>query len=87
MKEKGERLMSFEEFLQMISDITKIPIHSLHRDASFRDELDVDSMQMVNLLIELTTRFGIEGFKFKDNKDLETVWGMYQMVLREEIKY
>lgn len=85
-KESGERRMSFEEFRQVIADVSKVPLDRIHKDASFRDELDVDSLQMVNLIVELTARFGLGSFNLQSDKDLETVGSLYQLMTMEESK-
>ncbi|RTR36163.1 acyl carrier protein [Robertmurraya yapensis] len=76
--------MSFEEFRQVIADISKVPLEKIHKDASFRDELDVDSLQMVNLIVELTARFNLGSFNLQSDKDLETVGALYQLMTMEE---
>jgi acyl carrier protein len=78
--------MDFEKFRQILSEITIIPVENLRKDASFREELHIDSLQMVNLLVELTSRLGDKTYKIHSNQDLETVYGVYQMFVREEVK-
>jgi len=75
--------VSYEEFCGIISEISKISIDRIQRDSSFRDDLDVDSLQMVNLILELTTRFDIENINIQGNEDFATVWNLYQLVTRE----
>lgn len=79
----GEQYMSFEEFRQMISEISNVPLEKICKDSSFRDDLDIDSLQMVNLIVELTTRLGFDTFKIQENSDLNTVWSLFQMMIRQ----
>ncbi|WP_428911904.1 acyl carrier protein [Niallia sp. Krafla_26] len=78
--------MSFEEFCKIISEISKVPLDQIQKESSFRDHLDVDSLQMVNLILELTTILGIENIKIRSNEDFATVWSLYQLVISEENK-
>lgn len=75
--------MNYEDFCNIVSEISKIPLGKINKDSSFRDDLDIDSLQMLNLILELTSRFGIEKFKIQGTDDLETVWKMYQTLTRE----
>lgn len=78
--------MSFGEFRHMISEISNVPIEKISNDSSFRDDLDIDSLQMVNLIVELTSKFGISALNIQDNSELNTVWSLYQLMIRQGVK-
>lgn len=74
--------MRFEKFSELISNISHIPEEYIKEKASFRNDLGIDSLQMVNLFVELSERTGIGFDQFVRAKDLETVGGVYQIILR-----
>jgi len=75
--------MTFEEFRMLISELSNRPVSKIEKQSSFRDDLDIDSLQMVNLIVEISTRFGLGIPKIQSNEDLKTVEGLYMMITRE----
>ncbi|NHN35417.1 acyl carrier protein [Paenibacillus agricola] len=69
--------MTFNDFQHFISELSQVPIKSIHSDASFRDDLGIDSLQMVNLIVRLTDRFGVDISKIGTMEDIDTVGKMY----------
>lgn len=69
--------MTFEDFQQLVSELSQVPIKSIDEDSSFRDDLGIDSLQMVNLIVRLTDRFGIDTSKINNMEDIDTVGKMY----------
>jgi acyl carrier protein len=69
--------MTVEDFKSVISEIANVPLKEIEDQSSFKDDLDVDSLQMVNLILEVSTKFGIELNKINSNDDLATVENMY----------
>jgi acyl carrier protein len=74
--------MTFEHFRRYVSDIAKVPEGLIDENSSFRDDLGIDSLQMVNLFTHLTEVFkvGIEVIEHPD--DLTTAGNLYQALQR-----
>ena len=75
--------MSFEEFCRIISEVSNLPIEKIERNSSFKNDLDIDSLQMVNLIVEITSKYGLEIAKIQSSEDLKTVENMYKLITRE----
>ncbi|MBU1170683.1 MAG: hypothetical protein KKD44_14070 [Proteobacteria bacterium] len=61
--------MTFDEFKLMVSDGLGIDDTLLNRDLSFRDDLGIDSLSVINFLVKIEHKFK---FKF----DVEHIWAM-----------
>jgi acyl carrier protein len=70
--------MTFEEFKQFISKVGKVPLEMIHEDASFRDDLNIDSLHMVNLLIELNNHIPFDFTLVQDAEVIQTVGSLYK---------
>ncbi|MBA2875229.1 acyl carrier protein [Thermaerobacillus caldiproteolyticus] len=75
--------MSFEEFRQLISEISKIPVEQINKNSSFRNDLGIDSLQMVNLLIEVAAKLKLELHMIQSRLDFQTVGGLYESFVKE----
>ena len=73
--------MSFEDFCKIISDITGIPLKDIHADSSFRDDLAIDSLKMVNLIVEFTSKYNADLNKIESINDISTVGGFYSILI------
>lgn len=62
-------MMTFDAFKQMVSDGLGIDTALLTRELSFRDDLGIDSLSVINFLVKLEHKF-----KFKFNVD--HIWAM-----------
>jgi acyl carrier protein len=80
----GEITMTFEEFKKVISDITRIPVDRIEKESSFRDDLDIDSLRMVNLIVVMVENYGFEIGKISNTENLKTVGSFYQTLLKVE---
>jgi acyl carrier protein len=76
-------LMTLNNLRQIISKIANIPLESVCEQSSFKDDLGIDSLQMVNLILEISQEFGVELNKIKSNEDLKTVGNLYITLTRE----
>ncbi|RAK23525.1 acyl carrier protein [Anoxybacillus vitaminiphilus] len=70
--------MTLEEFKEFIAKVGKVPLEMIHEDASFRDDLNIDSLHMVNLLIELNNRIPFDFAVVQDAEVLQTVGSLYR---------
>jgi acyl carrier protein len=70
--------MTFEEFKQFISKVGNVPLEMIHEDASFRDDLNIDSLHMVNLLIELNNYIPFDFALVQNAEVLQTVGNLYK---------
>ncbi|MGP4041835.1 acyl carrier protein [Gracilibacillus sp. D59] len=60
--------MTFEQFKELISEISHVSVEDIRGNASFKNDLGIDSLQMVNLLVEITNNTGSD-FKIFTNSD------------------
>lgn len=74
--------MSFTEFSQLVSEISKIPLNEITEESSFRDDLAIDSLQMVNLIVEVSVRYNLDLQSVQSIEDFTSVGKMY-MTLTE----
>ena len=49
--------ISFEEFKQMISEYMGVDINKLHKEASFIEDLGVDSLSLVNFIVKVEKEY------------------------------
>ncbi|GGE29809.1 hypothetical protein GCM10011391_05400 [Pullulanibacillus camelliae] len=70
--------MTFEVFRQLIADITQLPVEMITEEASFREDLAIDSLQMVNLIIEVSTRLQVSFENVQSMDQFSTVKTMYE---------
>jgi acyl carrier protein len=70
--------MSLDDFLKLISELSKAPIETIKENTSIRDDLGIDSLQLVNLIVHLTERFGVNTSKITSMEDIQTVGKMYR---------
>ena len=70
--------MTFDEYRQYVSELAKVPVHRIKDEATFREDLGVDSLQMVNLIVGLTERFGADPGNLSSMADMDTVGKMYR---------
>lgn len=75
--------MTIDHLKQLISEIAHIPLTEIKPQSSFKNDLRIDSLQMVNLILEISTKYGMELNKIKNNDDLATVENLYRTLTRE----
>ncbi|TJY42853.1 hypothetical protein E5161_08425 [Cohnella pontilimi] len=78
--------MTFEAFCRFISDYTHTPLQEIKENASFRDDLGIDSLQMVNLIVGLTQEMRLGMDVLAGSEDMATVGKLYQVLTRDEDK-
>ncbi|WP_102027422.1 acyl carrier protein [Salirhabdus sp. Marseille-P4669] len=76
--------MNFKQFVEMLSDFTNIPANTITKDAQFVDDLGVDSLNMVNLLIQISEATNVEFERFIKADSLKTVGSIYNIISQEE---
>ncbi|WP_156291249.1 acyl carrier protein [Oceanobacillus salinisoli] len=70
--------MTFEQFCTLISEISHVPLEEIKEDASFRDDLGIDSLQMVNVLVELAEKTGAGLGSLTDSEQFSTPKKLYK---------
>ncbi|MFX3673196.1 MAG: acyl carrier protein [Paenisporosarcina sp.] len=75
--------MSFEQVAKHISDIAHVSIEDITEDSRFQDDLDIDSLQLVNLFIQLSEVTGVGFNHFLLAEDMKTVGGIYHAIKGE----
>lgn len=74
--------MTFQDFQQTIAELAQIPMEDISESSSFRDDLAIDSLQMVNILVEIAGKYGWELTNINSSEDLQTVGNLYRTFLR-----
>ncbi|MGD8965975.1 MAG: acyl carrier protein [Anaerolineae bacterium] len=54
-----EKVLSFDEFQGFLSDTLGLAAVALHRDASFLGDLGVDSLKLVEVILQFELQLGI----------------------------
>jgi acyl carrier protein len=75
--------MTLDSLRELISKTANIPLEDIQEYSSFKNDLNIDSLQMVNLVLEIMTKFGVELNKIQSNEDLATVGNLYITLTRE----
>ena len=71
--------MKFEEFRQCIAKTANLELDRVQEQTSLREDLGIDSLQMINLLVELSETFEVEMGRIQNNSDLRTVKSLYRL--------
>jgi acyl carrier protein len=82
----GGQQMTLEHFCQLISEISNVPVEEIKEDSSFRDDLGIDSLQMVNLFTHLSILFNVGVEVIESSDDLLTVHNLYRALHREGLQ-
>lgn len=73
--------MMFKEFSKTLFEIIDMEPISVSETTKFKDELEIDSLQLVNLVIAIAEKFNIPFEAFIQNTDkIQTVGGLYEIV-------
>ncbi|WP_419882331.1 acyl carrier protein [Peribacillus sp. B-H-3] len=75
--------MTFDDFRELISKNTNIPLTEIHEKAVFKDDLEIDSLQMVNLILDLSATYGVELSRITGKGAIDTVGNLF-FTLTEE---
>jgi acyl carrier protein len=76
--------MTFEQFRIVVSEVAKVPLDQVQEETSIRDELALDSLQLVNLIMEMIHRFGIELGAIGSMEDIRTVGLLFRHLRKGE---
>lgn len=49
-----------EKVIQIVSDATKVEVASIKPETSFIDDLNLDSLDMVEMMMKMEEEFGVE---------------------------
>ncbi|MRG85041.1 acyl carrier protein [Salinibacillus xinjiangensis] len=69
--------MTFDQFRQLIADISHAPIEAIQEHSSFRDDIGIDSLQMVNLLVAVAEKTGVSLGNLTDSDDYVSPGNLY----------
>jgi acyl carrier protein len=70
---------------EIVNEITSIPAEDVQRDKSFIEDLDVDSLALVEVVVAAEERFGVT-IPDKDVKDLKTVGDAVDYIARAGVE-
>lgn len=74
--------MEFKEFSTAIFSIIDMEPVEVTKETDFKDELEVDSLQFVNLVIGAAEKFNVPFETFIQNTDkIQTVGGLYEVII------
>lgn len=77
--------MGLDDFRKVVSEISKVPLEKVQEHSSFRDALGIDSLTMLNLIIEISERYGLELGTIQSFEDIQNVGNMYRTFFRREL--
>ena len=60
------------QLAELVNDVAGVPVEDVQLDKSFVDDLDVDSLAMVEILVGCEEKFGVE-IPDEESKNLRTV--------------
>jgi acyl carrier protein len=69
--------MTVDDFCRMISVIVRLPRDKVQPHSSFRDDLGIDSLQMVNLIVALADKAELDLSRLRHMDEVLTVEAMY----------
>ena len=75
-----EETKAFETFRQCAADVLQVDADSVHLEAHFRDDLDADSLDLLELALAVEEAFGIRVVE-EELRDVRTVAEAFSMVL------
>ncbi|MFC4401658.1 acyl carrier protein [Gracilibacillus xinjiangensis] len=78
--------MTFEQFSRIVSEISHISIDHIQEESSFRDDLGIDSLQMVNLLVEISERIELDLNKINDSDTFSTPGKLFELISKGDTK-
>ena len=72
--------MRFNEFCKSIFEIIEIESENISESSSFKNDLDIDSLQMVNVVIGIAEKYEIPFERLVLNSEhIHTVGGLYNI--------
>ena len=60
------------QLAELVNDVAGVPVEDVQLDKSFVDDLDVDSLAMVEIIVGCEEKFGVT-IPDEDSKNLKTV--------------
>lgn len=75
--------MSLDTFINHISQHTHFPKEKITISSSFRDDLGIDSLQLVNLIFQLCEHYDVNLNSLQSFNDISHVGNMYQLFHKE----
>ena len=60
------------QFAELVNDVAGVPVEEVQLDKSFVDDLEVDSLAMVEIIMGCQEKFGVE-IPDEESKNLKTV--------------
>ncbi len=75
--------MKFDIFCKFISDYTHTPLKEIKVNSSFRDDLGIDSLQLVNLIVGLTLEMKLGMDALTSSDDMSTVGKLYKALIKD----
>ncbi len=72
--------VSFEELRDMVAQQFEKDAETITMDTAFQDDLDADSLDLVDLSMELEDQFGISEIQDEDVEQIRTVGDLYQYI-------
>ncbi|MFE5794786.1 acyl carrier protein [Streptomyces sp. NPDC056503] len=72
-----------EGLAEIVNEIAGIPVNDVELDKSFTDDLDVDSLSMVEVVVAAEERFDVK-IPDEDVKELKTVGDAVSYILKHQ---
>ena len=71
---------NFERFTKCAVEVLSVDIAQLTKEASFADDLDADSLDLVELIMSLEEEFGVT-VEEEELEGITTIGGAYDLVV------
>lgn len=78
-------MIGLDDFRRVVSEICKVPLDQIQERSTFRDDLGMDSLSMVNLIVEISERYGLELGMIQSFEDIQTIGNMYRTFFKGAI--
>ena len=71
------------DLIELILNYVEIDPAEISENSSLRTDLGIDSLQMVNIILEIETKYGIT-IDGRDAVELQTVGDLIEYIVRQE---
>lgn len=82
-KKKGAILVIFEKLCELIAEQFNVDADSITMDTAFEDDLNADSVDIVDLSMALEEAFGIDEFEEDETSGITTVGDLVRLLQKK----
>lgn len=82
-KKKGAIIVIFEKLCELIAEQFNVDADSITMDTAFEDDLNADSVDIVDLSMALEEAFGIDEFEEDETSGITTVGDLVRLLQKK----